>query len=189
VKNLENKVEALVKSVSDLRAQMRRNAEKKKRQKAEFDKEAQRKADIIKEGGNLRSKPDDSFKPNAKMKQPSAPKADKKPANKPKLTVVKAELIKALAANNMHDSAILLKNWNEMDKNAELMQDYLSKGGDMEKFDLLGSLREAVGRPAAGGLVEGAAPDGTAPRDKLSQSEDDKMGCCGMPKKTCKCDA
>ena len=304
-------MEELHKSIDDLRAQMKRNAAKKKRQKAEFDKEAQRKATTIKEGKDLASHPSayTGFRPNSKEskipeEKPINPqgqkysdfdhegwisaedrRAAKRAAKKPKLTLIKEDmdkaeyekdmsikgkrgvreerrieaakakqpgigtrlktfkenknltksddldakikakkraemdkrgfgeveatrhvidrdrgekapkpkkmkpllnsieekntLIKALADAGFRESALLLKNWDEMDANAAEM---------LKKFDLMGTIRTAMGRPAAGGLVEGAPPDPTPPREKLNQSEDDKMGCCGMPRKTCKCE-
>ena len=311
--NSEAMIEELSKSIDDLRAQMKRNAAKKKRQKAEFDKEAQRKATTIKEGGDLADHPSAYTGFRSNSKQPKVPeekpinpqgqkysdfdhegwtsaedrRAARKAAKKPKLTVIKEEdamdkaeyekdmsikgkrgvreerrieaakakqpkigarlktfkenknlaksydldakirtnmkaemdkrgfgeaeatrhvidrdrgekaskqkkmkpllnsieekntLVKALEDAGQRESALLLKNWGEMDAVATEM---------LQKFDLLGTLREAVGRPAAGGLVEGAPPDPTPPREKLNQSEDDKMGCCGMPRKTCKCE-
>jgi len=175
---LENKVDELMKSMDDLRSQMKLNATKKKRQKKEFDEQAQDKATTIKQGGDLATYPDDSFKTNTKVGE--APKPDKPKVDRKGFTVVKADLIKALANNNMHESAILLKNWDEKDTNAVAMEEHLSKGW-------LESIREAVGRPAAGGLVEGAEPDKTPPRERLNQSEGDKCKGCGMPPKTCKC--
>jgi hypothetical protein len=312
--NSEAMIEELSKSIDDLRAQMKRNAAKKKRQKAEFDKEAQRKATTIKEGGDLADHPSAHTGFRSNSKQPKVPeekpvnpqgqkysdfdhkgwtsaeerRAAKKAAKKPKLTVIKEEdgmdkaefekdmsikakrgvreerrietakakqpkissrlrtykqqkqdalskgdkldekikaklkgemdkrgfgeadatrhvidrdrgekikpkkmkpllnsieekntLVKALEDAGQRESALLLKNWDELDKTATEM---------LEKFDVMGTIRQALGRPASGGLVEGATPDPTPPREKLNQSEDDKMGCCGMPRKTCKCE-
>jgi hypothetical protein len=322
-------MEELQKSIDDLREQMKRNAAKKKRQKAEFDKEAQRKADTIKGGGDLATHPGGvtGFRQGKKdsgsgksyddfdhegWTDRTGGKKEKKPTSKGGLTVIKEEqqmiekaeyekdmsikgkrsvregrrietakakqpkigarlktfkenktsdlnkgawvgnpgdntgsggstslaqseddldakikakmraemdkrgfgeaeatrhvidrdrgekapkpkkmkpllnsiqekntLVKALEDAGQRESALLLKNWDEMDASATEM---------LKKFDLMGAIRTAVGRPAGGGLVEGAEPNPTPPRERLEQSEDDKMGCCGMPRKTCKCE-
>jgi len=57
--------EELMKSMDNLRAQMRQNTKKKARQKEEQAQVAQSNATTIKQGGNLRSNPDDTFKPNS----------------------------------------------------------------------------------------------------------------------------
>lgn len=140
-----------MKSMDDLRSQMKLNATKKKRQKKEFDEQAQEKATIIKQGGNLKTN----------IKAGEADKPDKPKVDRKGFTVVKADLVKALADNHMHESAILLKNWDEKDTNAIAMEEYLSKGTE-------------VGNPLDDGEV--------------MQSEDSKCKGCGMPPKTCKCD-
>ena len=180
MQNLKSKIDNLLKSIDDLRNQMKLNETKKKRQKKEFDKVAQDKANTIKDGGDLNNSPDDTFKPNSKKNLDSSSSQKMPKINRKGFKVVKTDLIKALADNNMHESAILLKNWDEKDTNAVAMEEHLSKGW-------LESIREAVGRPAAGGLVEGAEPDKTPPRERLNQSEGDKCKGCGMPPKTCKC--
>ena len=157
-----------MKSMDDLRSQMKLNATKKKRQKKEFDEQAQDKATTIKQGGDLKNNPNDSFKTNIKAGEASKP--DKPKVDRKGFTVVKADLVKALADNHMHESAILLKNWDEKDANAIAMEEHLSKGTE-------------VGNPD-----DAPDPSNNMAMRGLAQSEDGKCKGCGMPPKTCKCD-
>ena len=88
-----------------------------------------------------------------------------KVAKKPKVEpLLQSELVKALADAGFTQSALLLKNWNEMDSNAELMKSKLQKD----------SLRTTPGGTAtqthAGDITTGADRNFTGPTQRSQSS-------------------
>lgn len=118
-----------------LRENMKRNKAKEQRQAQERVEREQSKANTVKRGGRLKNydfaTPSPTSNPHT-TKQVDQPKA-KEPVDRKGFKVIKADLIKALAAAGHNKSALLLKNWNELDKTAEMFK------SKMEKEDLNGN--------------------------------------------------
>ena len=110
-----------------------------------------------------------------------------------KLKVVKADLVKALAEAGHHESALLLKNWDEMDDNAHAMMKSSYGPKDLNLYDAAANQKRKQTR--TGEEIEGAgqnkgvrqytsAKEGTAKEQASRQAKVDQVKSKSNPVKT-----